>query len=571
MHSGEFLRFVIFPFRWQISALFALSIVNAIDLSLRPYLIKLILDTLVKGDACISLAFLPVLAYLALGIFALLSSRIYDYVWLYLNPPLKRTIGLFHLNCMMVQSYGFYKKNFTGTLGTTVKNVMDGVPDLIKIVVDKFFTTALALFIAAFTLWMVDLRFALAMILCTLCYLVVTYYMSRIARSLSDNCAQARLLTVGNIVDLLSNMLSVRFFARRKLEQVHMEKSINAFVLADQKRDWFLIKMFTVQGSMFLFYKGISIFWLVSLYGKGLATAGDFALVLTINVAIIELLWSLTWDMSRAVDLSGTIKQGIMLVLVPSDVQDKPGAQELKVTRGEIVFDKVDFFYESTHKLFQNKSVVITSGQKVGLVGYSGSGKTTFANLILRLFDVTSGRILIDGQDIKDVTQDSLHRAIGVIPQESQLFNRTIKENIRYGKPDATDEEVIVAAQFASAHDFIIGLPEGYDTIAGERGLNLSGGQRQRIAIARVALENAPILILDEATSQLDPITEKQIQDSLHRLMHDKTAIIIAHRLSTLKAVDRLLVFDYGDIVQDGTHEELSTQEGLYKKLIIGQ
>ncbi|MGV8948429.1 MAG: ABC transporter ATP-binding protein [Candidatus Paracaedibacter sp.] len=238
---------------------------------------------------------------------------------------------------------------------------------------------------------------------------------------------------------------------------------------------------------------------------------------------------------------------------------------------GEIIFKDVGFHYKGTDPLFHKKSVVIKPGKKVGLVGFSGSGKTTFVNLILRLYDVTSGQILIDGQDIRDVTQDSLHEAIGMIPQDPSLFNHTLRENIRLGQTNATDAEIKLAAKKAYAHSFIKELPDQYDTMVGERGVKLSGGQRQRIAIARVVLKNAPILILDEATSQLDSVTEILIQDSMWELMQGKTALVIAHRLSTLLHMDRILVFDKGKIVQDGGHSELIAQEGLYKILWSAQ
>jgi ATP-binding cassette subfamily B protein len=246
---------------------------------------------------------------------------------------------------------------------------------------------------------------------------------------------------------------------------------------------------------------------------------------------------------------------------------DKPKATALNCTHGKITFDQVKFHYKGTEKLFQNKSIEIQAGQKVGLVGYSGGGKSTFVNLILRLYEVIDGAILIDGQDIRDVTQDSLRENIAMIPQDPSLFHRSLMENIRYGRVDSTDQEVIEAAKKAHAHEFIEKLKQGYDSLVGERGVKLSGGQRQRIAIARAILKNAPILILDEATSQLDSVTESLIQESLWELIQNKTTIVIAHRLSTLLHMDRILVFDKGKIVEDGTHGELLAKGGLYKNL----
>lgn len=269
----------------------------------------------------------------------------------------------------------------------------------------------------------------------------------------------------------------------------------------------------------------------------------------------------------RFSEFMGNITQGLNIVLTPLGIADVPSAKELHVIKGQIAFDKVSFHHKGSEPLFDNMSIIIEPGQKIGLVGYSGGGKTTFCNLILRLYDVTDGRIAIDGHDIRDVTQDSLRANIGMIPQDPSLFHRTLMDNIRYGKSDATDAEVITAAKSAHADEFIVKLPQGYDSLVGERGVKLSGGQRQRVAIVRAMLKNAPILILDEATSQLDSVTERDIQDSLWNLMQAKTAIVIAHRLSTLLHMDRILVFDGGKIVEDGMHDELLACAGLYKTL----
>lgn len=246
---------------------------------------------------------------------------------------------------------------------------------------------------------------------------------------------------------------------------------------------------------------------------------------------------------------------------------DKPNATILICEKGKINFNNVNFFYKDIEPLFENMYIEIKTGQKVGLVGYSGSGKSTFVNLILRLYDITDGSISIDNQDIRNVTQDSLRENIALISQDPSLFHRSIMENIRYGKINATDEEVVEAAKKAYAHEFIMKLTEGYDSLVGERGIKLSGGQRQRIAIARAILKNSPILILDEATSQLDSVTEGLIQKNLQELVKNKTTIIIAHRLSTLLSMDRILVFDKGKIIEDGTHNELLSAKGLYKQL----
>jgi ATP-binding cassette, subfamily B, bacterial len=300
---------------------------------------------------------------------------------------------------------------------------------------------------------------------------------------------------------------------------------------------------------------------------KGTITIGDFALIFALTAQIFECMWGVSNEVTRFTEHFGKITQGLRLTTQAHDIQDEPSAPALQVTKGEICFNKVHFQFSDVEPLFSNKSVVIRAGQKVGLVGYSGSGKSTFVNLILRVFELQSGEIRIDGQDISKVTQNSLRQVISMIPQDPALFHRTLFENIQYGKLDATQDEIIQAAKKAHAHAFITLLPAGYESLVGERGIKLSGGQRQRITIARAILKNAPILILDEATSALDSVTENLIQESLLELMQGKTTLVVAHRLSTLLYMDRILVFDKGKIVEDGTHDDLLSKNGRYKTL----
>ena len=273
-------------------------------------------------------------------------------------------------------------------------------------------------------------------------------------------------------------------------------------------------------------------------------------------------------QMQRFSKVVGTCNQALSIIKQPHEITDLPNALPLQVTKGEIIFNDVSFHYENNKPLFKHLAVKIKPGEKVGLVGYSGGGKSTFIKLILRLIDTKSGQILIDNQDIKAITKGSLRRQIGTIPQEPELFHRTIMENIKFARTKASDEEVIEAAKKARCHDFIMDLPEQYHSLVGERGVKLSGGQKQRIAIARAFLKNAPILILDEATSSLDSLTESEIHEALHQVMANKTTIVIAHRLSTLKDMDRILVFVNGEIIEDGElNTLLENKESHFYKL----
>jgi ATP-binding cassette subfamily B protein len=468
---------------------------------------------------------------------------------------------------MMDHSQVIFQNHFAGNLANKIKDVMSGVPDLLRVMIYRFFSHSLACVLAILTVWTVHYKFSALLATWILIFVLGTLLFIKRAKELSITAADVRSGVVGQLVDIISNMTSIHLFSGKKLESKKLKVHLDNYVKADQTRDWWFLKMFAFQGFSFVLYQVACFVFLILGFKNGSVTAGDFALLLTINVALIQHLSELAEDILSFAEITGNITQGLQVALAPLDILDKLDASELEITQGQIMFNNVHFNYKGTEALFNNKSVIIQPGQKVGLVGYSGSGKTTFVNLILRLYEISSGEILIDGQDILEVTQDSLHRAIGMIPQDPALFHRSLMENIRYGDMDARDEAVKLAAQKAHAHEFIIQLPQGYDALVGERGVKLSGGQRQRIAIARAVLKNAPILLLDEATSQLDSVTESKIQASLWDLMQGKTTIVIAHRLSTLLHMDRILVFDQGKIIEDGSHQALLAANGLYKSL----
>jgi ATP-binding cassette subfamily B protein len=304
-----------------------------------------------------------------------------------------------------------------------------------------------------------------------------------------------------------------------------------------------------------------------TIWVEGTISVGSFAMIASLMLMVINDVRNLSRRFLEFFEYIGNINDGVSIIIRPHEIVDAPGAHELAVTHGEIRFEDVNFAYGEGIDVFRGLNLTIRPGEKVGLVGFSGSGKSTFVNLILRLYDIQSGRILIDGQNVREVTQQSLRRAVSMISQEPSLFYRSLRENVRYGSLDATDADVQEAAHKAHAHEFINALPQGYDALVGERGVRLSGGQRQRIAIARAVLKNAPIVIMDEATSSLDSVTERYIQESIHNLMQGRTSIVIAHRLSTIAHLDRIIVFHGGRVVEDGTHADLLARNGHYARM----
>lgn len=565
----EYVMKLLKPFRWLICGQIAVALIWASDISLRPYLLKVLLDRVVSvaSSGHYETLWVPAFFYLGISVLMIIAFRFYDYLWLTINSPLKRHIGRALMDRMMLHAHSLYQSHFSGSISNKINDVIDSIPDLLKNLIDHFFSNLLAVVIAIGTVWTVNSKFSMALGIWVCLFVFINVKLFPRAKLLSENSAENRSKIMGLIVDIISNMMSVRLFVGHSKELEHFTTHFDKRVVSDQKRAWFFLKLFSFQGLLFVIYQTVCFFWLIKGFADHVITAGDFVLILSINISIIDFLWSLSKDINTFTVLTGNITQGLSLILLPIEIKDKQDAKILMVSKGEIVFDKVQFYYKGAEALFQNKSIRIAPGQKVGLVGYSGSGKSTFINLILRLFDIKSGRIAIDGQDISMVTQDSLHNAIGMIPQDPSLFHRTILDNIHYGKFDASEKEVLEAANKANADEFIEKLPHKYRSLIGERGGRLSGGQRQRIAIARVFLKNPPILILDEATSQLDAITEKYIQESLWKLMQGKTTLVVAHRLSTLVHMDRILVFEKGKVIQDGSHDELLAKEGLYATL----
>lgn len=566
----DFLKKIIQPFYLQLGGLIFVALFWAVDLTLRPYLVKLILDTLAIStpqDVFEKLTF-PIGSYITMSLISILVFRlVYDTTRLKLYPSLKKNVVMILMDHVMEHSYKFYQNTFAGSLTNKIKDVADGACELIEIVIDRFLATVLAMTFSLYALYQVNTQVTLLMGTFGAIYLAIALWWAKVSREISDKLWEYNSKLTGKIVDVLSNIASVRFFTGHTYEKRKIDKWTSKKANLEKNLDIFFLKVWLFQGILFIAAQIFILIFLMRGYQASRISIGDFAFVLTLNISIIDCLWRLATEYGDFVKYLGRVDQGLRMTSSAHEINDQPNAKTLSIKNGKINFEDVGFYHTGPGLLFNKLSIEIQPQEKVGLVGYSGSGKTTFINLLLRLFDIQQGRILIDNQDIAMCTQDSVRKAIAVIPQEPSLFNRTLLENIRYGRLDATEEEVIEAAKKAHAHDFILQLEKGYYTEVGERGAKLSGGQRQRVAIARAILKNAPIVILDEATSALDSITEKEIQQSLKQLMHNKTTLVIAHRLSTLLEMDRILVFDKGKIIESGAPQELLNREGLYKQL----
>ncbi len=490
-----------------------------------------------------------------------------DYFRMKIYPYLFVTVTEKMMEYMTLHSHQYYQNNFAGSISTKISDSAKGVEQIFNFLIFSALRKFLMLTLPILLVLSINVWAGLIVFLWTASFILLSIKFSYPLEEKSAKFAESRSTLIGKVVDTITNISNVRLFARRDFEGKYLSKYSKKSFEAVVEVAWMELKVNYLKGICNSIGIGALIYCLLYLYEAQVLNLGDLMLIITVCMGMTMETWTLSEEIGQYNSYKGTMQQALKVLLVEHQLKDAEGAKELVVNKGEIKFDKVTFRYRKNNNLFSNKTVVIKPGEKVGLVGYSGSGKSTFVNLITRFFDVDGGRILIDGQDISKVTQDSLRESISFIPQDPSLFHRTLMENVKYGKPDATEKEVIAAAKNAHAHEFILQTEKGYSSLVGERGIKLSGGQRQRIAIARAMLKASPILILDEATSSLDSVTENLIQDSLKKLMDGKTTIVIAHRLSTLLEMDRILVFDKGTIVEDGSHKILLRKKSMYHHL----
>jgi len=492
-----------------------------------------------------------------------ITWRILDWSKLKWVPILRHTVQNSIFDRLCLQPHQFFQDNFAGALAGKLKDLEESTLHIVWYCAYTYLHAAIVLLTSLIVAVTVHPFFGLVLICWAGFFIVLTAVRLERFNALTKECARVATQVIGTIADVISNMLGVKLFASAAREQRLIQQATTGYETVSMARRWFLLKLFTVLAFSFWFYQATALVGLCYLRLHGYITPGDFALILSMNIGLIDILWRLGESMRDFSEYVGNAQAALETFYAPLSVQDAPYAPPLYVSKGGITFDQVLFSYNAHAEALHIPHLVIPGGQKVGLVGYSGSGKTTFVHLLLRLYDLSKGTIAIDGQNIAHITQCSLHEAITFVPQEAALFHRTLKQNITYGRPYASLNDVERAAHKAAIHDWVTTLPNKYETVVGERGTKLSGGQRQRIALARAFLKQSPILILDEATAALDTVTEQRI--ALPK--NGQTVIVVAHRLNTVATCDRILVFENGSIVQDGTPHELEKQEGLYKKL----
>ncbi|MDG2146092.1 MAG: ABC transporter ATP-binding protein [Porticoccaceae bacterium] len=473
---------------------------------------------------------------------------------------------------LLNQSYGFFQNEFSGRIATKVMQTALAVRDTVMKLLDVMLFVAIYMVTALILVASADPRLCIPLIIWLFFYIIVQRYFVPKMKKIAMVQADARSLMTGRIVDSYTNIVTLKLFSHSNRESAYIRDGMSEFLNTVHPQMRLVTKLniclWALNMSLVFSTAALGIYlWL-----NGSITPGAIAIVMSLAIRLTSMSHWILWEISGLFENIGTVQDGINTLSVPSKVNDKPNAIALNVNRGDIIFDSVNFSYNTNEAVFENLNLQIPAGEKVGIVGRSGAGKSSLVSLLLRFYDIQSGAITIDGHNIEGVRQESLRSNIAMVTQDTSLLHRSVRENIMFGRPEATEEEMVVAAKKAQAHDFILSLRDnvgrgGYDAHVGERGVTLSGGQRQRIAIARVLLKDAPILVLDEATSALDSEVEAAIQLSLYQLMEGKTVIAIAHRLSTIAAMDRLIVFDEGKIIEQGTHQELLRKNGIYTKL----
>ena len=547
------------------------SVRAVLDL-VRPLFFKKIVDLISSGPLDRTLLAGPLMhiVYTIIAIFAfsVTLNRISKYMHLKFEISVIEDLRNTTFEKIGQRSHSFFANMFAGSLVTKSKRFVASFETMYDIFEYNFLFTGIVVIAALCILHQQSSVIFLFFLVWVVVFITVVsiFVKKKIVHDLAEAAADSRIS--GHMADVFTNAIAVKTFSAKQQEEASFT-NLTADAAQKSRKAWFFSnRIDAVQSFMNLGLQSAVLLGLIHLWLVGTISAGTVVLVQTYFGMVADRLWDLGNSLSRFMKAAADMQEMVDIFEMPIDVLDPVHPEVSHMKEGHIVFDDVSFAYSEGRTIFEHLNLDVKPGERIGLVGHSGAGKSTITKLLLRFTDVTGGAIRIDGQDIRNVTQDDLHRALSYVPQEPVLFHRTIRENISYGSPDATLEEVIEAAKRAHAHEFISTLDKGYDTYVGERGVKLSGGERQRIAIARAILKNAPILLLDEATSALDSQSEVLIQDAFNELMKGKTTIVIAHRLATIQKMDRIIVMESGQLVEEGTHTSLvANPESRYKQL----
>ena len=539
-----------------------------------PYVMSLIVDRVsadpVSADQVFAVFMPYIVALIAINVLGQAASKLQDYTMYKLEIAAAYDLARMSFDALCNQSMSFHSNRFGGTLVSQTSKFMSGYQQLIETVTFPFLPVVCSVI---FTCGILAPRvpfYVLILMILLVIYASISYYMYKRILHLNEQAASAQNQLSGELSDSVANILSVKTYGREDYERSLFDQANREVVAKDSKRMWSSLIRGIITASITVVIMAVVTIFIAggnAWYG---ITPGTLVVMFTYTYTITNQFNFINNGLQRFNRAFGDASGMTTILDEPRLVDDKPDATEMVVKKGDIDFKDISFSYfdgNTKTQVFDHFNLHIPAGQRVGLVGMSGAGKTTLTKLLLRLSDIQQGSILIDGQNVADTTQQSLRRQIAYVPQEALLFHRTIAENIAYGRPDATMDEIREAARQANALEFIERLPQGFDTITGERGVKLSGGQRQRIAIARAMLADCPVLVLDEATSALDSESEHLVQDALKTLMQGRTSLVVAHRLSTVASLDRIVVLADGKIVEDGPHEQLIEAGGEYAHL----
>jgi ATP-binding cassette subfamily B protein len=569
--SSNPLRFLLFVSRphWRLAALSTLAVfIASIPYVGLPYLFKLVVDTAISATEGGSPTpfYWTIAGYVLLLLLAHLCWRVSGYTGATWATGARATARYVLSSYVTLHSKSYFSDHFAGAISSKIKQAADSTREFISLYLwqfSYFFILTIGSFGIAFY---TNPTIAWTILVWAIVVTLINVAFARKRSGYSIRAQEAETLLNGATVDLLSNIAAMQEYARRGYEVTRLKNLIHNRRIVGLRNWFFGETILVINGLVQAVFGGFMAFIVIRLVTEQAISPGDVILILTIIFSMEERLLFIGQHLNDLSEQWGTVRESLDEILVPHEIVDKEGATHLRIASGAIDFKNVSFYYGG-NRVLDDFTFSIGPGERVGLVGRSGAGKTTIIKLLLRHHDIDSGAIVIDGQNIAEVTQDSLHEAIAMVPQESVLFHRSLGENIAYGKLNASQAHIGRAAALAHANEFIERLPDKYNTLVGERGVKLSGGERQRIAIARAIIKDAPILVLDEATSSLDSESEKAIQQALHALMEGKTVIAVAHRLSTLREMDRIVVLDGGKIVEDGSHDELIKKKGLYSEL----